>query len=50
MQYVAEPSKVVYRAKDGTEEKGLRFPKVASRHLLPDPGHGEADGPVLKIL
>ena len=47
MQDLAEPSKVVYRAKDGTEEKvfdSLEWlvPPLAG---FPHPGQGGTDGP-----
>jgi hypothetical protein len=54
MQYLAELSKVVYQAKDGTEEKVFHAPVsstgqalewlVPPAGMLPHPGQGETDG------
>jgi len=50
MQYLAEASKVVYRVKDGTDEKVFDALEWLAAMCSPHPGQGGADGPVLKIL
>ena len=50
MQYLPEPSKVVYRAKDGTKEKvfdALEWLAAMCSHIL---DIGGTDGPIPKIL
>ena len=60
MQYLAEMSEVVYRAKDGTGEKVFGAPVSSTGQALewlvpplagfPHPGQGRTEGPVLWIL
>ena len=60
MQYLAEPSKVVYRGKDGKGEKVFDAPVSSTGQALewlvpplagfPHPGQGGTDGPVLWVL
>ena len=50
MTYIPEESKIIYQSKDGKEEKGLRRPRMAGRHVFPCSKQRRTNGEVLWLL